>query len=98
VVVANPGEQVEPCLLSFVEHQVEQDGGHTLACKELHRIRRRRCDRGAIAEVVEVDPQLLLHGCLVLDHQHCRSEDLGRPVDLEARRQRRQPDITISRN
>jgi hypothetical protein len=44
---------------------------------------------------VQVDAQLLLHGRLVLDHEHCGAEHLRRPEDLEAGRKRRQPDLAI---
>jgi hypothetical protein len=46
---------------------------------------------------VQVDPQLLLHGGLVLDHQDRRTEHVGRAVDLEAGRQRRQPNLAAPR-
>jgi hypothetical protein len=44
---------------------------------------------------VEVDAQLLLHGGFVLDHQYRRAEDLSGPVNLEAGRQRREPNLSI---
>jgi hypothetical protein len=34
---------------------------------------------------MEVDPELLQHRGLVLDDEHSRTQDVGRPVDLETR-------------
>jgi hypothetical protein len=46
---------------------------------------------------MEIDPKLLPHRSLVLDHEHGRTEHLGRPVHLEPGRQRWKPQLTSSR-
>jgi hypothetical protein len=46
---------------------------------------------------VQVDPQLLLHRRLVLDHQDGGTEDFGGPVDLEAGREWREPNVAATR-
>jgi hypothetical protein len=97
MVVADPRQQLEPRILTLVEDQVEQHGSHPLVFEERHRLRRRGRPRGPVAEVVQVDSQLLLHRRLVLDDQHGRAEHVGRPVDLKAGRQRRKPHLAISR-
>src|SRR4029077_8165471 len=79
--------------LPCVRDGVRQDGGDAFSLEQLARFRRGGGGRGPVPEVVEVDAQLLLHGGLVLDHQDRRTEHVGGAVDLEAGRQRRQPDL-----
>jgi hypothetical protein len=45
---------------------------------------------------MQVDPQLLQHRGLVLDHEHGGTQNVGRPVDLEAGRQGRKADVPPS--
>ncbi len=44
---------------------------------------------------MQVDPKLLQHRGLVLDHEDGGAEDVGRTVDLEARREWGQADLAL---
>src|SRR6266568_8794075 len=93
---ADPRQQVEARIFAFIEHEVEQYAGDALLLEKRHGVGRRRRDQWAIAEILEVDAQLLLHRRLVLHDQHGRPKDLRRPVDLQPRRQGRQPRLPSS--
>jgi len=90
MVSANPGQQVEARFLALVEHEIEQDARDPFPLKQIHGVRRRRRHQGVVAKVVKVNAKLLLHRGFVLHHEHDRPQHLCRPVDLEARRERRQ--------
>src|SRR4029077_4192145 len=85
-----PGQQLEARVFVLIEHEVEQDGGDTLAPQHLARPRHAGGYRWSVTEVVEIDAELLQHRRLVLDDQHRRAQHVGRSVDFEARRERRE--------
>ncbi|GAC1678552.1 MAG: hypothetical protein PVS3B2_20870 [Candidatus Dormibacteraceae bacterium] len=70
MVVPDPLQELEAGILAFVENKVEQDCGHSLALQQLPGFGSRGGHRGPVAKVLKVDPQLLLHRDLVLDHQN----------------------------
>ncbi len=86
MVMPDPLKQLEAGVLTFVQHQVEQHGGHPFPFEQRHRLGCGRGGRRPVAKVVQVDGQLLLHRGLVLDHQHRRTQHVGGPVDLQPRR------------
>ncbi len=90
---ANPGQEVEAGVLALVEHEVQEHAGDPFPLEEDHGLGRGGGRERLVAEVVEVDPQLVLHRALVLDDQHHRAQHLGRAVDLQAWRQGREPDL-----
>ncbi len=97
MVLADPGQQLETRVLLLVQDQVQQHRGDALVLEQVARLGSRGGNRWTVTEVVQVDPQLLQHRGLVLDHEHGGAEDVGRTVDLETRRERRQADLALGR-
>jgi hypothetical protein len=94
--VSDPCEEIKSGILALVQHQVEQDCSDTLVRQELHRLGSGRGYGRTVAEVVQVDPELLSHRRFVLDDQNGRTEDVGRSVNLQAGWQWRQPHLTAA--
>ena len=96
MVAADPGQELETGVLSLVEDEVEEDGRDPLVLENVAGLVGRGGYRRPVTEILEVDAQLLQHRRLVLDHEHRRAEDVGGAVDLQARRQRGQPHLTLA--
>ena len=93
MVLTDPGQQLEPRVLVLVQHEIEEHSRDPLMLEDVARFRHIRGYRRSVTEIVQVDPELLQHRGLVLHHEDGGAENIDRTVDLEPRRQRRQPDL-----
>ena len=95
MVLPDPRQKLEAGVFSLVEDQVEQHRGHPLVLEHITSLLRGGGNRRSVTEVVQVDPKLLEHGGLVLDHEDRGAEYVRRPVHLQAGRERRQAHLAL---
>ena len=93
MVLADPGQELEPRVLVLVQDQVEQHRRHARVLEHVLGLQDRGGDRRPVTEVLKVDPKLLQHRGLVFHDEDRRPEHVGRAVDLEPGRQRWQTDL-----
>ncbi len=69
MVLPDPCQQLEAGVLVLVQDEVKEDGGHAFVLEHIARLAHRGGYGRPVAEVVQVDTQLLQHRRLVLHDQ-----------------------------